>query len=138
MNSDRLAQLLARVLPRASASEVAQLAERLGTLVGDGASWVGETAEHATRRLEELLESGAGPDAPGAADADAMARRVRWLAIAAELAPRVAAAEARARALPPDADPTAEALAADIRWLAAELRSAWERASTLPGGVSRN
>jgi hypothetical protein len=125
---DPLTRLLRAILPKATAEEVAEAAERLGSFIETGASWVGDTAGETVRKVENVLSGGdvtprAVPTLPPTL------QDLLWLKVTRALAPRVGEIQARARALraEPDAREDVVALARDVDWLVGELGSAWAR-----------
>jgi hypothetical protein len=125
---DPLTRLLRSILPQATAQEVAEAAERLGSIIETGATWVGDTAGETVRKVENVLSGGdvtprAVPALPSTVE------DLLWLKVTRALAPRVGEIQARARALraEPDAREDVVALARDVDWLVGELGSAWAR-----------
>lgn len=125
---DPLTRLLRSILPKATAQEVAEAAERLGSIIETGATWVGDTAGETVRKVENVLSGGdvtprAVPALPSTVE------DLLWLKVTRALAPRVGEIQARARALraEPDAREDVVALARDVDWLVGELGSAWAR-----------
>src|SRR4029450_12509908 len=125
---DPLTRLLRAILPKATAEEVAEAAERLGTLIESGATWVGDTAGETVRKVESVLSGGdvtprAMPALPTTVE------DLVWLKVTRALAPRVGEIQARARALrsEPALREARGALTQDIDWLVGELGSAWAR-----------
>jgi hypothetical protein len=125
---DPLTKLLRAILPKATAQEVAEAAERLGSVIETGAAWVGDTAGETVRRVENVLSGGdvtprAAPALPHTVE------DLLWVKVTRALAPRVSEIQARARALreEPDAREDVVALARDVDWLVAELGSSWAR-----------
>jgi len=130
MMPDSLTRLLQAVLPQATAAELAEAAERLGSFIESRAAWVGDTAEGAVRRVEGAV-LGRGPTPPGVPWGPAAAElddRL-WSLVMGAIAPKLHAIEARARAAREsgDAPPEALALARDVEWLIGELHAAWAR-----------
>ena len=125
---DSLTRLLRAILPKATAAELAEAAERLGSFVESRAAWVGDTAEGAVRRVEDaVLGRGNAPVPPGEPEHD-LTDRV-WTQVMGAIAPRLHDIEARARAARdnPDVAPLATELAGDTEWLVGELHAAWAR-----------
>jgi hypothetical protein len=125
---DPLTRLLRAILPKATAQEVAEAAERLGSFIETGASWVGDTAGETVRKVENVLSGGdvtprAVPALPPTLE------DLLWLKVTRALAPRVGEIQARARVLrvEPDAREEVVALTRDVDWLVGELGSAWAR-----------
>ena len=125
---DPLTKLLRAILPKATAEEIADAAERLGSFVETGATWVGETADLTVRKVENVLSGGdvtprAMPALPR--DIDDLV----WEKVTRAIAPRVQEVRARARALreEPDQREDVVALARDVEWLIGELGAAWAR-----------
>jgi hypothetical protein len=125
---DPLTRLLRAILPKATAQEVAEAAERLGSFIETGASWVGDTAGETVRKVENVLSGGdvtprAVPALPPTLE------DLLWLKVTRALAPRVGEIQARARALrvEPDAREDVVVLTRDVDWLVGELGSAWAR-----------
>jgi hypothetical protein len=125
---DPLTKLLRAILPKATAQEVAEAAERLGSVIETGAAWVGDTAGETVRKVENVLSGGdvtprAAPALPHTVE------DLLWVKVTRALAPRVSEIRARARALreEPDAREDVVALARDVDWLVAELGSSWAR-----------
>jgi hypothetical protein len=125
---DPLTRLLRAILPKATAQEVAEAAERLGSFIETGASWVGDTAGETVRKVENVLSGGdvtprAVPALPPTLE------DLLWLKVTRALAPRVGEIQARARALrvEPEAREDVIALTRDVDWLVGELGSAWAR-----------
>jgi hypothetical protein len=125
---DPLTRLLRAILPKATAQEVAEAAERLGSFIETGASWVGDTAGETVRKVENVLSGGdvtprAVPALPPTLE------DLLWLKVTRALAPHVGEIQARARALrvEPDAREDVVALTRDVDWLVGELGSAWAR-----------
>jgi hypothetical protein len=125
---DPLTKLLRAILPKATAQEVAEAAERLGSFIESGAAWVGDTAGETVRKVENVLSGGdvtprAIPALPPTLE------DLLWLKVTRALAPRVGEIQARARALrvEPDAREDVVALTRDVDWLVGELGSAWAR-----------
>jgi len=125
---DPLTRLLRAILPKATAEEVAEAAERLGSLIESGATWVGDTAGETVRKVESVLSGGDVTPRAMPALPPTMEDLV-WLKVTRALAPRVGEIQARARALraEPDAREEVIALAQDVDWLVGELGSAWAR-----------
>jgi hypothetical protein len=127
---DSLTRLLRAVLPKATAAELAEAAERLGSFVESSAAWVGDAAEGAVRRVEGVVlgrgaeSAGAGP-APLTPELDDRL----WEQVMGAIAPQLQAIEGRARAVREtvDAPPAAVELAGDVDWLIGELHAAWAR-----------
>jgi hypothetical protein len=129
MMPDSLTRLLRAVLPKATAAELAEAAERLGSFVESRAAWVGDTAEVAVRRVEDaVLGRGAAPAASPIQPLPELDDRL-WAQVMGAIAPQLQAIEARARAVQdsPDASPAAAELARDVDWLIGELHAAWAR-----------
>jgi hypothetical protein len=129
---DPLTRLLRAILPKATAEEIADAAQRLGSFVETGATWVGETADQTVRKVENVLSGGdvtprAMPALPR--DIDDLV----WAKVTRAIAPRVQEVRARARALgeEPDQREDVVALARDVEWLVGELGAAWGREVTL-------
>ena len=129
---DPLTRLLRAILPKATAEEIADAAQRLGSFVETGATWVGETADQTVRKVENVLSGGdvtprAMPALPR--DIDDLV----WAKVTRAIAPRVQEVRARARALGEDPDQREDvvALARDVEWLVGELGAAWGREVTL-------
>ena len=127
---DSLTRLLRAVLPKATATELAEAAERLGSFVESRAAWVGDTAEGAVRRVEDaVLGRGASPagglPSPPTPELDDRL----WAQVMGAIAPELQAIEARARAVrdDPEAGAAATGLARDVEWLIGELHAAWAR-----------
>jgi len=125
---DPLTRLLRAILPKATAQEVSEAAERLGSFIETGATWVGDTAGETVRKVENVLSGGdvtprAVPALPPTLE------DLLWLKVTRALAPRVGEIQARARALrvEPDAREDVVALTRDVDWLVGELGSAWAR-----------
>lgn len=125
---DPLTKLLRAILPKATAEEIADAAERLGSFVETGATWVGETADLTVRKVENVLSGGdvtprAMPALPR--DIDDLV----WEKVTRAIAPRVQAVRARARALreEPTQREDVVALTRDVEWLIGELGAAWAR-----------
>lgn len=125
---DPLTKLLRAILPKATAEEIADAAERLGSFVETGATWVGETADLTVRKVENVLSGGdvtprAMPALPR--DIDDLV----WEKVTRAIAPRVQEVRARARALrdEPDQREDVVALTRDVDWLIGELGAAWAR-----------
>jgi hypothetical protein len=125
--ADTLNRLLRAVLPKATAAELAEAADRLGSFVESRAAWVSGTAEGAVRRVEDAVlgRQDAPPPAVPTRDLD----DDLWEQVMGAIAPRLQEIEARSRAAQatPDAHPETVALARDIDWLLGELRAAWAR-----------
>ena len=125
--ADTLNRLLRAVLPRATAAELAEAAERLGSFVESRAAWVSGTAEGAVRRMEDAVlgRPGAAPPAVPTPDLDDHL----WEQVMGAIAPRLQEIEARSRTVreTPDAPAAAAELAKDVDWLLGELRAAWAR-----------
>ncbi|MGH7631935.1 MAG: hypothetical protein ACREOF_21580 [Gemmatimonadales bacterium] len=127
---DSLTRLLRAVLPKATAAELAEAADRLGSFVESRAAWVGDTAEGAVRRVEGVVLGRGGPP-PASAPAQ-LAPELEdrlWTQVMGAIAPRLGEIEARARAArgSPDAPPDVAELARDAEWLIGELHAAWAR-----------
>jgi hypothetical protein len=125
---DALTRLLRAVLPKATAAELAEAADRLGSFVESSAAWVGDTAESAVRRVEGVVLGRPGPmPATGSSTGD-LDDRV-WEQVMGAVAPKLQAIEDRVRSVreDPDAAPAAAALARDADWLIGELHAAWAR-----------
>jgi len=125
---DPLTKLLRAILPKATAEEIADAAERLGSFVETGATWVGETADLTVRKVENVLSGGdvtprAMPALPR--DIDDLV----WEKVTRAIAPRVQEVRVRARALreEPDQREDVVALTRDVEWLIGELGAAWAR-----------
>jgi len=125
---DPLTKLLRAILPKATADEIAEAAERLGSFVETGATWVGETADQTVRKVENVLSGGdvtprAMPALPR--DIDDLV----WEKVTRAVAPRMQEIRAHARALreEPDQRPDVVAFTRDVEWLIGELGSAWAR-----------
>jgi hypothetical protein len=125
---DPLTKLLRAILPKATAEEIADAAERLGSFVETGATWVGETADLTVRKVENVLSGGdvtprAMPALPR--DIDDLV----WEKVTRAIAPRVQEVRARARALreEPTQREDVVALTRDVEWLIGELGAAWAR-----------
>lgn len=125
---DPLTKLLRAILPKATAQEVAEAAERLGSLLETGATWVGDTAGETVRKVENVLSGGdvtprVVPALPHTVE------DLLWVKVTRALAPRVSEIRVRARVLreEPDAREDVVALARDVDWLVGELGSAWAR-----------
>jgi hypothetical protein len=113
---DALNRLLRAVLPKATASELAEAAERLGSFVESRAAWVSDAI------------TGRPAESPAAVPTPDLDDRL-WEQVMGAIAPRLQEIECRARAVrdDPDASPENEALARDVDWLLGELRAAWAR-----------
>ncbi len=124
---DSLTRLLRAVLPRATAAELAEAADRLGSFVESSAAWVGDTAEGAVRRVEDAVLGRSPPAAAGRPTPELDDRL--WNQVMGAIAPRLGEIEARARAVldGPDAPLAAADLARDVEWLIGELHAAWAR-----------
>jgi hypothetical protein len=125
---DPLTRLLRAILPKATAQEVAEAAERLGSFVETGAAWVGDTAGETVRKVEHALSG--GDVTPRAAPAlPPTVEDLLWIKVTRAVAPRVSEIQARARVLraEPDAREDVLALARDVEWLVGELGSSWAR-----------
>ena len=125
---DPLTKLLRAILPKATAEEIADAAERLGSFVETGATWVGETADLTVRKVENVLSGGdvtprAMPALPR--DIDDLV----WEKVTRAIAPRVQEVRARARALreEPNQREDVVAVTRDVEWLLGELGAAWAR-----------
>lgn len=125
---DPLTKLLRAILPKATAEEIADAAQRLGSFVETGATWVGETADLTVRKVENVLSGGdvtprAMPALPR--DLDDLV----WEKVTRAIAPRVQEVRARARTLREEPDQRADvaALTRDVEWLIGELGAAWAR-----------
>lgn len=125
---DPLTKLLRAILPKATAEEIADAAERLGSFVETGATWVGETADLTVRKVENVLSGGdvtprAMPALPR--DIDDLV----WEKVTRAIAPRVQEVLARARALRDEANQREDvaAFTRDVEWLVGELGAAWAR-----------
>lgn len=114
--ADTLNRLLRAVLPKATAGELAEAAERLGSFVESRAAWVSDAI---TGR-----PAGAAAPVPTPDLDDRL-----WEQVMGAIAPRLQEIEARSRAVRenPDASPGSGALAQDVDWLLGELRAAWAR-----------
>ena len=126
--TDSLTRMLRAILPKATAEEVAEAADRLGSLLESGATWVGDTAGETVRRVENVLSG--GDVTPRVAPA--LPRGVEdliWMKVTRAVATRVQEIQARARALgeEPDLREDVVTLARDVEWLVGELGSAWAR-----------
>ena len=100
---DPLTKLLRAILPKATAEEIAEAAERLGSFVETGATWVGETADQTVRKVENVLSGGdvtprAMPALPR--DIDDLV----WEKVTRAVAPRMQEIRAHARALREEPD----------------------------------
>jgi hypothetical protein len=129
MMPDSLTRLLKAVLPKATAVELAEAAERLGSFVESRAAWVGDTAEGAVRRVEDaVLGRGVAPPGGPSQPTPELDDRL-WTQVMGAIAPQLQAIEARARAVSesPDASAAAADLARDVDWLIGELHAAWAR-----------
>jgi hypothetical protein len=136
--SDALTRLIRAILPKATPTELAEAAERLGSFIGSGASWVGDTAEHTVRTLgDALLGDGAGSPEPPRLSREEEDRV--WERVTGALGPTLDQIERRARALREDADASEAALAVarDVEWLAGELRAAWGREVALRAAATK-
>ena len=125
---DPLTKLLRAILPKATAEEIADAAERLGSFVETGATWVGETADLTVRKVENVLSGGdvtprAMPALPR--DIDDLV----WEKVTRAIAPRVQEVRGRARALREESNQREDvvALSRDVEWLIGELGAAWAR-----------
>lgn len=125
---DPLTKLLRAILPKATAEEIAAAAERLGSFVETGATWVGETADLTVRKVENVLSGGdvtprAMPALPREID------DLVWEKVTRAIAPRVQEVRARARALreEPNQREDVVAFTRDVEWLIGELGAAWAR-----------
>lgn len=125
---DPLTKLLRAILPKATAEEIADAAERLGSFIETGATWVGDTADITVRKVENVLSGGdvtprAMPALPR--DIDDLV----WAKVTRAVGPRVQEIRARARALrdEPDQREDIVAFTKDVEWLIGELGSAWAR-----------
>jgi hypothetical protein len=125
---DPLTKLLRAILPKATAEEIADAAQRLGSFVETGATWVGETADQTVRKVENVLSGGdvtprAMPALPR--DLDDLV----WEKVTRAIAPRVQEIRARARVLreEPDQREDVVAFTGDVEWLIGELGAAWAR-----------
>jgi hypothetical protein len=125
--ADMLHRLLRAVLPKATAGELAEAAERLGSFVESRAAWVSGTAEGAVRRMEDVVLGRPGPVPPAMPTPDL--DDDLWEQVMGAIAPRLQEIEARSRAAREGADAPAAAveLARDVDWLLGELRAAWAR-----------
>jgi hypothetical protein len=114
--ADTLNRLLRAVLPKATAGELAEAAERLGSFVESRAAWVSDAI------------TGRPAGAPAAVPTPDLDDRL-WEQVMGAIAPRLQEIEARSRAVRenPDASPGSGALARDVDWLLGELRAAWAR-----------
>jgi hypothetical protein len=114
--ADTLQRLLRAVLPRATAGELAEAAERLGTFVESRAAWVSDAI---TGR------PGGGPAPVPTPDLDDRL----WEQVMGAIAPRLQEIEARSRTVRehPEPSPDSLALARDVDWLLGELRASWAR-----------
>lgn len=127
---DSLTRLLRAVLPKATATELAEAAERLGSFVESRAAWVGDAAEEAVRRVEGVvLGRGSAPAGPPATKLAPDLDDRLWAQVMGAIAPKLSEIEARARSARenPDAAPLAADLARDAEWLIGELHAAWAR-----------
>lgn len=127
---DTLTRLLQAVLPKATAAELAEAADRLGSFVESRAAWVGDTAEGAVRRVEGVvLGRGTAPSGAAAAQPPSELDDRLWTQVMGAIGPQLREIEARARAARDDADtpPMAAELARDAEWLIGELHAAWAR-----------
>ncbi len=127
---DSLTRLLRAVLPKATATELAEAAERLGSFVESRAAWVGDTAEGAVRRVEDAVLGRGAPPASGPPNPPTPELDDRlWAQVMGAIAPELQAIEARARAVrdDPEAGTPAVGLARDVEWLIGELHAAWAR-----------
>jgi hypothetical protein len=125
---DPLTRLLRAILPKATAQEVEEAAQRLGSYIEHGATWVGDTAGETVRKVENVLSGGdvtprAAPALPHTVE------DLLWVKVTRAVAPRVSEIRARARTLreEPEAREDVVALARDVDWLVAELGSSWAR-----------
>ena len=125
---DPLTKLLRAILPKATAEEIADAAERLGSFVETGATWVGETADLTVRKVENVLSGGdvtprAMPALPR--DIDDLV----WEKVTRAIAPRVQEVRAHSRALreEPNQREDVVAFTRDVEWLIGELGAAWAR-----------
>ena len=125
---DPLTRLLRAILPKATAEEIADATQRLGSFIETGATWVGETTDQTVRKVENVLSGGdvtprAMPALPR--DIDDLV----WAKVTRAIAPRVQEVRARARALADEPDQREDivALARDVEWLIGELGAAWGR-----------
>lgn len=126
---DSLTRLLQAVLPKATAAELAEAAERLGSFVESRAAWVGDTAEGAVRRVEGVVLGRSAPPAMGTGQVAPELDDRLWAQVMGAIAPKLQEIEARARAARESADapPQARELARDTEWLVGELHAAWAR-----------
>jgi hypothetical protein len=125
---DPLTRLLRAILPKATAEEIADATQRLGSFIETGATWVGETTDQTVRKVENVLSGGdvtprAMPALPR--DIDDLV----WAKVTRAIAPRVQEVRARARALrdEPDQREDVVAFTRDVEWLIGELGAAWAR-----------
>ena len=125
---DPLTRLLRAILPKATAEEIADATQRLGSFIETGATWVGETTDQTVRKVENVLSGGdvtprAMPALPR--DIDDLV----WAKVTRAIAPRVQEVRARARALrdEPDHREDVVAFTRDVEWLIGELGAAWAR-----------
>ncbi len=127
---DTLTRLLRAILPRATAAELSEAAERLASFVESRAAWVGDTAEGAVRKVEGVVlgRGAAAPAAPSARLATDLDDEL-WTQVMSAIAPKLREIEARARAAREDAGSSEAALelAHDADWLIGELHAAWAR-----------
>ena len=126
---DSLTRLLRAVLPKATAAELAEAADRLGSFVESRAAWVGDTAEDAVRRVEGVMLGRGSAPAVGPGEPPPELDDRLWAQVMGAIAPELQAIEARARAVreTPDAPTAAAELARDVDWLVGELHAAWAR-----------
>jgi hypothetical protein len=127
---DSLTRLLRAVLPSATAAELSEAADRLGSFIESRAAWVGDTAEGAVRKVEDAVLGRSAPaaSARGGAAMPELPDRL-WEQVMGAIVPTLHAIEARARAARESAEtsPEALALARDADWLIGELHAAWAR-----------
>jgi hypothetical protein len=126
--ADSLTRLLRAVLPEATAEELSEAAQRLGSFVESGAAWVGDTAEGAVRRVEDAVLGRSGSPPSAASRPADMDDRV-WAQVMGAIGPELRRIEDRVRSVRqnPDANPDTASLARDAEWLIGELHAAWAR-----------
>ena len=136
---DPLTRLLRAILPKATAQEVEEAAQRLGSYIEHGATWVGDTAGETVRKVENVLSGGdvtprAAPALPHTVE------DLLWVKVTRAMAPRVSEIRARARALREETDAREDvvALTRDVDWLVAELGSSWAREVALRAARMEN
>ena len=114
--ADSLTRLLRAVLPKATAEELTEAAERLGSFVESRAAWVSDAM---------LGRPEVPPPAVPTPDLDDRL----WEQVVGAIAPRLQEIEARARAVRENAGSLPETLelGQDVEWLLGELRAAWAR-----------